>query len=54
VVAIVQGLNTVLRGVVLAAEKLGSDVVGFTDGFAGLLPPGMSDIGRPTFTEHAR
>jgi len=34
------GLNAVLRGVVLAAEKLGSEVVGFRDGFEGLLPPG--------------
>src|SRR6266516_556109 len=34
------GLNAVLRGVVLAAEKLGWDVVGFHDGFEGLLPPG--------------
>jgi ATP-dependent phosphofructokinase / diphosphate-dependent phosphofructokinase len=34
------GLNAVLRGVVLAAEKLGWDVVGFRDGFEGLLPPG--------------
>jgi ATP-dependent phosphofructokinase / diphosphate-dependent phosphofructokinase len=34
------GLNAVLRGVVLAAERLGWDVVGFRDGFEGLLPPG--------------
>ena len=34
------GLNAVLRGVVLAADKLGWDVVGFRDGFEGLLPPG--------------
>jgi len=34
------GLNAVLRGVVVAAEKLGWDVVGFQDGFEGLLPPG--------------
>jgi 6-phosphofructokinase 1 len=34
------GLNAVLRGVVLAAEKLGWEVVGFQDGFEGLLPPG--------------
>ena len=34
------GLNAVLRGVVLAAEKLGWEVVGFIDGFEGLLPPG--------------
>jgi phosphofructokinase-like protein len=33
------GLNAVLRGVVLAAEKLGWEVVGFLDGFEGLLPP---------------
>jgi phosphofructokinase-like protein len=31
------GLNAVLRGVVLAAEKLGWEVVGFRDGFEGLL-----------------
>src|ERR1044071_6519391 len=34
------GLNAALRGVVLAAEKLGGDVLGFNDGFEGLLPPG--------------
>ena len=34
------GLNAVLRGVVLAADKLGWDVVGFRAGFEGLLPPG--------------
>jgi ATP-dependent phosphofructokinase / diphosphate-dependent phosphofructokinase len=34
------GLNAVLRGVALAAEKLGWEVVGFRDGFEGLLPPG--------------
>jgi ATP-dependent phosphofructokinase / diphosphate-dependent phosphofructokinase len=34
------GLNAVLRGVVLAAEKLGWEVFGFLDGFEGLLPPG--------------
>jgi 6-phosphofructokinase 1 len=34
------GLNAVLRGVVLAAERFGWDVVGFRDGFEGLLPPG--------------
>jgi ATP-dependent phosphofructokinase / diphosphate-dependent phosphofructokinase len=34
------GLNAVLRGLVLAAEKLGWDVLGFRDGFEGLLPPG--------------
>jgi 6-phosphofructokinase 1 len=34
------GLNAVLRGVVLASEKLGWEVIGFRDGFEGLLPPG--------------
>jgi 6-phosphofructokinase 1 len=34
------GLNAVLRGLVLAADKLGWEVVGFRDGFEGLLPPG--------------
>ncbi len=34
------GLNAVLGGVVLAAEKLGWEVVAFRDGFEGLLPPG--------------
>src|ERR1700680_3636619 len=34
------GLNAVLRGVVLAGEKLGWGVIGFRDGFEGLLPPG--------------
>lgn len=38
------GLNAVLRGVVLASEKLGWEVVGFKDGFEGLLPPGDSLI----------
>lgn len=34
------GLNAVLRGVALAAEKLNMEVLGFRDGFEGLLPPG--------------
>jgi ATP-dependent phosphofructokinase / diphosphate-dependent phosphofructokinase len=34
------GLNAVLRGAALAAEKLGWEVLGFRDGFEGLLPPG--------------
>ncbi len=34
------GLNAVLRGVARAAEKLDLDVIGFNDGFEGLLPPG--------------
>jgi 6-phosphofructokinase 1 len=38
------GLNAVLRGAVLAAEKLGWEVLGFLDGFEGLLPPGAYKI----------
>jgi 6-phosphofructokinase 1 len=34
------GLNAVIRGVTLAAEKQGWEVIGFADGFEGLLPPG--------------
>src|SRR5438552_10825733 len=34
------GLDAVLGGVVVAADKLGWEVVGFRDGFEGLLPPG--------------
>ena len=34
------GLNAVLRGVALAAEKMNFEVLGFLDGFEGLLPPG--------------
>jgi len=34
------GLNAVLRGASRAAEKLGWEVIGFRDGFEGLLPPG--------------
>lgn len=34
------GLNAVLRGVVLAAEKHGWEVLGSRDGFEGLLAPG--------------
>jgi ATP-dependent phosphofructokinase / diphosphate-dependent phosphofructokinase len=34
------GLNAVIHGVVGAAHKLGWEVVGFRDGFEGLLPPG--------------
>ena len=33
------GLNAVLRGVTKAAGKLGWQVIGFKDGFEGLLPP---------------
>lgn len=34
------GLNAVLRGVVRAAQALGWEVIGFKEGFEGLLPPG--------------
>jgi ATP-dependent phosphofructokinase / diphosphate-dependent phosphofructokinase len=34
------GLNAVLRGIALAAEKLDFEVLGFLDGFEGLLEPG--------------
>ncbi len=34
------GLNAVLRGVALAGGNLGFEVLGFLDGFEGLLPPG--------------
>lgn len=34
------GLNAVIRGVVRAADKLDWEVVGFVDGFEGLLQPG--------------
>jgi len=34
------GLNAVLRGASRAAEKLGWELLGFKDGFEGLLPPG--------------
>jgi len=38
------GLNAVIRGVVRAADKLEWEVVGFREGFEGLLPPGDSVI----------
>lgn len=34
------GLNAVLRAIVCAADQLDSEVIGFHDGFEGLLPPG--------------
>ena len=36
------GLNAVLRGVALSAEKLNFEVLGFRDGFEGLLPPAVT------------
>lgn len=44
------GLNAVIHGVVGAAAKLGWEVVGFRDGFEGLLPPGDFTILRPKDT----
>lgn len=41
------GLNAVIYGVVGAAAKLGWEVVGFKDGFEGLLPPGDYMILQP-------
>lgn len=34
------GLNAVLRGASRAADRLGWELIGFRDGFEGLLPPG--------------
>jgi len=34
------GLNAVIHGVVGAADQLGWEVIGFRDGFEGLMPPG--------------
>ncbi|MCB1093725.1 MAG: 6-phosphofructokinase, partial [Verrucomicrobiae bacterium] len=34
------GLNAVTHGVVGAASQLGWEVIGFRDGYEGLLPPG--------------
>ncbi len=44
------GLNAVIHGVVGAASKLGWEVVGFRDGFEGLLPPGDYQILDPEDT----
>src|SRR5690606_37649844 len=44
------GLNAVIHGVVGAADQLGWDVVGFKDGFEGLLPPGDYRILKPKDT----
>ena len=34
------GLNAVLRGIFCSAEELGWEVIGFRDGFEGMLPEG--------------
>lgn len=44
------GLNAVIHGVVGAAHQLGWEVVGFKDGFEGLLPPGDFRILKPKDT----
>ena len=44
------GLNAVIHGVVGAADKLGWEVVGFREGFEGLLPPGDYTILSPDDT----
>src|SRR5436189_5569488 len=46
------GLNAVLRGAVLAADKLGWEMLGFRDGFEGLLPPGDFTILERKCTEN--
>jgi ATP-dependent phosphofructokinase / diphosphate-dependent phosphofructokinase len=38
------GLNAVLRGVTKAADKLDWQVIGFRDGFEGLLPPSQFTV----------
>jgi len=44
------GLNAVIHGVVGAAHQLGWEVIGFKDGFEGLLPPGDYRILKPEDT----
>lgn len=44
------GLNAVIHGVVGAASKLGWEVIGFRDGFEGLLPPGDFQVLDPEDT----
>jgi 6-phosphofructokinase 1 len=44
------GLNAVLHGVVGAADKHGWEVIGFRDGFEGLLPPGDYTVLDPRST----
>lgn len=41
------GLNAVIHGVVGAAAQLGWEVIGFRDGFEGLLPPGDYSVLKP-------
>ncbi len=44
------GLNAVIHGVVGAANQLGWEVIGFRDGFEGLLPPGDFTVLKPADT----
>ncbi|MEK7949957.1 6-phosphofructokinase [Luteolibacter soli] len=44
------GLNAVIHGVVGAASQLGWEVIGFKDGFEGLLPPGDYKVLKPQDT----
>jgi phosphofructokinase-like protein len=44
------GLNAVIHGVVGAATQLGWEVIGFRDGFEGLLPPGDYMVLKPSDT----
>ena len=44
------GLNAVIHGVVGAAAQLGWEVIGFRDGFEGLLPPGDFMVLKPKDT----
>lgn len=44
------GLNAVIHGVVGAASQLGWEVIGFRDGFEGLLPPGDYQVLDPEDT----
>lgn len=44
------GLNAVIHGVVGAASQLGWEVIGFKDGFEGLLPPADYTILKPKDT----
>jgi ATP-dependent phosphofructokinase / diphosphate-dependent phosphofructokinase len=44
------GLNAVIHGVVGAASQLGWEVIGFRDGFEGLLPPGDYLVLKPADT----
>ncbi len=45
------GLNAVIHGVTGAATQLGWEVIGFRDGFEGLLPPGNHTVLDPVKTQ---